>query len=290
MITGKTRYYAILGDPIEQALSPVVHNAAFEALGMDAVMLGCRVTPQELEKAVEGTRALHFAGLAVTMPLKTAIIPLLDECEEKIEFLGAVNVVTCKDGIYKGYNTDGDGFVRNMELHGTDPAGKRVFLFGAGGAARGLSYALLESGVKSLTVCNIDEPMALAMIEPLRQHFPSAELQFVLLGDASIPAHCLQSDIIINATSMGMNDSPSPHVDMVPWAQLPKTTVCADIIHKPLETAFVRAARAAGLTALTGDGMLLYQGIEAFRLMNGCDAPQAAMKAALQARLESEKR
>lgn len=86
MITGKTRYYAILGDPIEQALSPVVHNAAFEALGMDAVMLGCRVTPEELKKAVEGTRALHFEGLAVTMPHKTAIIPLLDEWEEKLIF------------------------------------------------------------------------------------------------------------------------------------------------------------------------------------------------------------
>ena len=290
MITGKTDYYAILGDPIEQALSPVVHNAAFRALGMDAVMLGCRVTPQELETAVAGTRALHFAGLAVTMPLKTAIIPLLDECEPKIEFLGAVNVVTCKNGIYKGYNTDGDGFVRNMELHGTKPAGKRVFLFGAGGAARGLSYALLESGVSHLTVCNIDEPMAQAMIRPLQQHFPAAELEFVLLGDESIPARCREADILINATSMGMNGSPSPHVDMVPWTQLPKTTVCADIIHKPLETAFVRAARAAGLATLTGDGMLLYQGTEAFRLLTGCEAPEAAMRAAMQARLESEKR
>lgn len=187
MITGKTRYYAILGDPIEQALSPVVHNAAFEALGMDAVMLGCRVTPEELKKAVEGTRALHFEGLAVTMPHKTAIIPLLDEWEEKIDFLGAVNVVTCKNGVYKGYNTDGDGFVQNMKQNGTDPAGKRVFLFGAGGAARGLGYALLESGVSSLTVCNIDEPMAMAMIGPLRKRFPQAELDFVLLGDESIP-------------------------------------------------------------------------------------------------------
>ena len=290
MITGKTRYYAILGDPIEQALSPVVHNAAFEALGMDAVMLGCRVTPEELKKAVEGTRALHFEGLAVTMPHKTAIIPLLDEWEEKIDFLGAVNVVTCKNGVYKGYNTDGDGFVQNMKQNGTDPAGKRVFLFGAGGAARGLGYALLESGVSSLTVCNIDEPMAMAMIGPLRKRFPQAELDFVLLGDESIPLRCLQSEILINATSMGMNDSPSPHVDMVPWTRLPRSTVCAEIIHKPLETAFVRAARAAGLTTLTGDGMLLYQGIETFRLMNGCDAPQSAMRAALQARLESEKR
>ena len=98
MITGKTRYYAILGDPIEQALSPVVHNAAFEALGMDAVMLGCRVTPEELKKAVEGTRALHFEGLAVTMPHKTAIIPLLDECDEASRVFNCVNHVKLVDG------------------------------------------------------------------------------------------------------------------------------------------------------------------------------------------------
>lgn len=282
MITGKTQTYAILGDPIEQALSPVVHNAAFQALGMDAVMLGLRVTPEGLAEAVAGTRAMHFSGLAVTMPLKTAIIPLLDECEEKIEFLGAVNVVTCRDGRYKGYNTDGNGFVRNMQAHGVEPAGKRVFLFGAGGAARGLAYMLLEGGVKALTVCNIDEKMALNMIRPLQKRFPKAEIRFLLLGDAGIADLCKQSDIIVNATSMGMNGSPSPHVEMVPWAELPPGTVFGDTIHKPRETAFVQTARAHGFLALTGDGMMLHQAIEAFRLLTGQDAPVFAMEKALQ--------
>lgn len=283
MITGKTKYYAILGDPIEQALSPVVHNAAFAALGMDAVMLGCRVMPADLATAMAGVRALHFSGLAVTMPLKTDIIPLLDECEEKIAFLGAVNVVTCRDGHYKGYNTDGDGFLRNLVLHGTDPAGKRVFLFGAGGAARGVSYALLEAGVSQLTVCNIEEKMAMDMIRPLQTRFPAAKIGFVPLGDSAIAGLCLASDILVNATSMGMNGTASPHVDMVPWAQLPAGTVCADTIHKPRDTAFIRAAKAHGFTTCTGDGMMLHQGTRAFRLLTGCEAPEAAMRAALQA-------
>jgi shikimate dehydrogenase len=289
MISGKTSCYAILGDPIEQALSPIVHNAAFQALGMDAVMLGCRVTPDQLENAMAGVRAMHFAGLAVTMPLKTAIVPLLDACEDKISFLGAVNVVACRDGRYIGYNTDGDGFVKNMQVHGADPAGKRVFLFGAGGAARGIACALLENGIRRLIVCNIEEKMAQDMIRPLREQFPRTEIAFLPLGDPQTADLCRQSDVILNATSMGMNDSPSPHAALVPWEDLPADTVFGDTIHKPIDTAFIRTARAHGFCALTGDGMMLQQAVLAFRLLTGHEAPAAVMEKAIHLRMESEK-
>ena len=113
MISGRTEYYAILGNPIEQALSPIIQNAAFEARGHDAVFLGCRVEPGELEQAMQGARALHFSGLAVTMPFKREIIPLLDRISPKAKALDAVTVVAVEEGRFCGYNTDGDGYVQD---------------------------------------------------------------------------------------------------------------------------------------------------------------------------------
>lgn len=289
MISGKTKTYAILGDPIEQALSPVVHNAAYQTLGMDAVMVGCRVSEAELEAAMAGVRAMHFSGLAVTMPLKAAVIPLLDGCDDMIRSLGAVNVVTCEDGRYIGYNTDGDGFLYNMKEQGVEPSGKHVLVYGAGGASRGICYALLADGVSKLTICNGSRQRAEDMIRTLSERF-STEMEYLPLDSELIPQRCREAQIIINTTSMGMNGSLSPHVDQIPWDELPKTTVFADIIHKPIETAFIKRARAAGFQALTGDGMMLYQAVLAFRLLTGVDAPVAVMKQAIQSKLEEENR
>ncbi|MGO5024063.1 shikimate dehydrogenase family protein [Lawsonibacter sp. LCP25S3_G6] len=285
MVTASTKLYAILGDPIVQALSPLVHNAAFEFDGEDAVMVGLRVTPETLKEAILGVRAVNMAGLVVTMPLKSCIIPLLDECEEKIDFLGAVNVVTCENGILKGYNTDGDGFIQNLRVHGGQPSGKDVFLFGAGGAARGLSYSLLDAGIRKLTVCNEDEAMARAMFDTLRRKFDT-EMEFVSLSSTEVAHGCRESDFIINATPMGMNGSPSPYVEWIPWDDLKTTVICADVVHKPVETPFLKKAQAKGLRTAGGDGMMLYQGVLAYRLFTKRDAPVAVMKRAIETRLE----
>lgn len=283
MISGKTKTYAILGDPIEQALSPIVHNAAFRATGVDGVMLGLRVSQETLPAAVQGARAMGFSGLVVTMPLKSAILPLLDSCEDKITCLGAVNLVTCENGHLRGYNTDGDGFVDNMRANGVDPSRKEIFLFGAGGAARGLCYALLAAGISRLTVCNIDAAMAQEMLASLSTHF-STPMAFLPLDSPLVADRCKQAQVIINATSMGMNDTPSPHVDLIPWAELAPTTVIADVIHKPTETALLHKAHSLGLKTLDGEGMMLCQAVLAFRLLTGQEAPKAAMLEAIQNR------
>lgn len=285
MVTASTKLYAILGDPIVQALSPLVHNAAFEHDDEDAIMVGLRVTPETLEKAVLGIRAVNMAGLVVTMPLKSCIIPLLDECEEKIEFLGAVNVVTCKEGILKGYNTDGDGFLQNLKACGGQPMGKRVFLFGAGGAARGLCYALLEAGIQKLTVCNVDESMAREMFDTLKKKFDT-EMEFAALTREEVEQGCREADFIVNATSMGMNGSPSPYVEWIPWDELKAATICADVVHKPVDTPFLKMARIKGFRTADGDGMMLYQGVLAYRLFTNRNAPVEVMRKAIEKRLE----
>lgn len=289
MVTAKTKFYAILGDPIEQAMSPLVHNAAFEVDGEDAVMVGLRVTPERIKEAIAGMRAVEAAGLVVTMPLKSCVIPFLDTYEEKVKHLGAVNVITCDNGVLKGYNTDGDGFVQNLLEQGAKPLGKRVLLFGAGGAAKGLCYALLAAGIQKLTVCNIDEAMAQHMLKALKECFDT-EMEFVPLEHADVEKACREVDFIVNATPMGMNGRPAPYVEWIPWNELEKTTVCADVVHKPVETAFIKRAGETGLRTARGDGMMLYQGAMAYQLFTHHKAPVEVMRNAIEQRIEHEER
>ncbi len=277
MISGRTNYYAILGNPIEQALSPIIQNAAFEAQGRDAVFLGCRVEPGKLEQAVQGSRALNFSGLAVTMPFKREIIPYLDWISPKAKALDAVNVVAVEDGRYCGYNTDGDGFVQDLAARGVPLEGRAVLLLGAGGAGRGIALSLLEAGVKKLYICNLYEDEARGVMEMLSAcGYGGAE--YVPFEPEAVGAVCENVCLIANTTCLGMGERPSPHVDLIPWEEIDRETVFADIVHKPLKTQLLRTAEERGHRIVTGDGMLLYQGILAYRLLTGGEAPERSMR------------
>ena len=134
VISGKTKVYGVIGDPIEHTLSPVMHNAAFEALRLDCVFLAFRVKPAEVENAIDGMRALGIQGLNVTMPHKHAVINFLDEVDQAAKIIGSVNTIHNKDGKLFGYNTDGVGALKALEENGVEPKGKKVLLLGAGGA------------------------------------------------------------------------------------------------------------------------------------------------------------
>lgn len=285
-ITGKTKCFAIIGDPVEQALSPIINNGGFNSVGADAVMVGLRVQKENIEKALDGVRALNISGLSVTMPLKSAVIPYLDDVEEKIKYLGAVNVVTNHDGILKGYNTDGDGFVLSMKAKGVDPRGKSMLVFGAGGAAKGICYAFLEAGVSSLTICNRSEENAKAVIDHLKQKF-STPIFYTSSDSPDFADICCRSGIILNATSMGMKGIPAPFIEAIPWERLSKDTIICDVVNKPVETEFIKTGRAHSMTCFAGDGMTLYQATIVYKLfMETEDVPFDAMKAALEKHLE----
>lgn len=287
MISGKTKYYAILGNPIEQALSPIVQNAAFEASGEDAVFLGCRVEPGKLKEAVAGARALEFSGLAVTMPYKREIIPYLDAVSEKAGVLDAVNVVSVKNGRWIGDNTDGDGFVRSLLVQGVVLEGKEVLLFGAGGAARGIALSLLKAGIKKLFLCNLYKEEADSVIEMLHScRYDNVE--FVPFEQMEAKRAGCRSSLIVNATSLGMGDRPSPHIELLDWEKMETGTVFADIVHKPLKTPFLQKAESMGFQIVTGDGMLLHQGILAYKLLTGKDALEEAMQSRLRQWLNME--
>ncbi len=282
LITGKTKCFAIIGDPVEQTLSPIIQNGGFNADGEDALMLGLRVSREQLKAAVDGVRALNIAGLSVTMPHKTAIIPYLDECDESIRYVGAVNVVTNHNGRLKGYNTDGAGFVLSMKDHDADPSGKAMLMFGAGGAAKGIAYAFLESGISSLTVCNRSREHAEEMLSVLRKKFDTP-MSAVSAEDEAFAEICGAAGLIMNATNMGMTGTPSPHIDWIPWDMLDHDTWICDVVNKPVETEYIKRARSYGLRVFTGDAMTLYQAKIAYRLfMDKEEVPFEAMKEALE--------
>lgn len=281
MISGKTDVYAILGDPISQALSPIVHNAAFHVNGQDAVFIGCDVKKADIEKAIEGVRALGFAGLAVTMPLKVAIIPFLDEMDAAANALQAVNVVTIHNDVLKGYNTDGEGFVSAAIASGVKIEGENVLIFGAGGAARGISYALLSHKINKLFVCNAFENEADGLLEMLSKN-GFRNVEYVPFQPEAVNKVIDKVSFVINATSLGMNNTPSLHVDLIDWKNLPGMKTFADIVHKPLRTEFIKTAEKYNMPTMTGNMMLLYQGALAYKLYTGKEAPIDDMNKAMQ--------
>jgi shikimate dehydrogenase len=267
-ITGKTRITGLFGYPVEHTLSPAMHNAAFEHLGLDYCYVPFLVHPGALGKAVESIRALSLAGVNVTVPHKETVIHLLDEVNEEASFIGAVNTVVNREGRLIGYNTDGRGFMRSLEENGIVITGKKVLLVGAGGASRAVGYYLSEK-VGSLAIHDIDTKKREKLVSDLSQ----------IRGNVSpLPRvdHQAGFDIIINATPLGLKKDDPPPVDLA--ALLSTQTVC-DLIYK--RTPLLDLAAQKGCRTMDGLGMLLWQGVLAFELWTSVSPPVDVMRNAL---------
>jgi shikimate dehydrogenase len=278
-ITGKTAVYGIIGHPVKHSLSPLMQTEAFKEAGIDAVYVPFEVEPENLEEAVSGLRALSVKGFNVTVPHKERVAELLDFLTEDAEVLGAVNTVKNENGELTGYNTDAEGFLRSLIEEGVELSGKKVLMFGAGGAARAVGYALLKGGVKFLNIVNRNFSRAKAVAEllgkrgnvlvyPLRK--PTIE---VLLKDA---------DIIVNTTSVGMKEDDPPLFD---YSKIPEGITVVDIIYNPPETPLLKAARERGCKTVNGLGMLIHQGAVAFEIWTGKEAPVEKMREVLEREL-----
>ncbi len=267
----KTRLCGIIGNPVEHSLSPAMHNAAYEQLGLNFAYLAFRVT--DVEGAVRAVRALGLRGLSVTVPHKVAVIPFLDEIDPVAKSIGAVNTVVNDGGRLKGYNTDWTGFVRSLEAH-VPAAGRRVALLGAGGAARAIAFGLREKGA-SLTILNRAEEIGMARDLAAEIGCPH--------GDFARAQSIASADIVVNATSVGM----APLQDKVPVdpAGLRSEQVVVDIVYNPMETRFLREAAARGCRTVPGYEMLLLQGVTQFELWTGQAAPVDLMRSVLKERL-----
>ena len=264
MIGGKTKLLALIGDPVGHSLSPAMHNASFAADGLDFVYVALKVGADDLPVAVRGAAALGLRGFNVTMPHKRAMVPLVDSLDEGARISGAVNTVVIKDGKLRGFNTDGPGMIEACGEAGVGLAGRGVVLLGAGGAAASIAGAFCDEGIGELHIVNRNPEHAGALADKLHEAGKKVEIEVHPTGalDGTVRA-----PIVVNATPLGMSDDdPLP----LPLEYLDGKTALVDAVYRPgRETALVRQARERGATVVTGQRMLLYQGVLAQRLWTG---------------------
>lgn len=264
----------VLSDQVGHSLSPVMHNAAFRELGLNACYEALGVREAELPEVVAGLREAGVYGANVTIPFKLAVIPLLDELTLEAQRVGAVNTILNRGGRLLGHNTDGSGFVRALtEDAGYDPEGRDVVMLGAGGSARAVGLALLRAGA-TLGIANRTHAKAEALARDLEHYGDVAAIKPSDVGRA-----VQRASLLVNTTSVG-HETHSSGGSPLPHGFLPREMV-VDIIYRPARTPLLQAAQAAGLSTQNGLPMLVYQGAEAFELWVGKPAPVAAMFAAL---------
>ena len=272
-ISGKTKVCGIIGDPVEHSVSPLMHNAAFDKLGMDYRYLPFRVKKEELDGAIAGMRALNITGLNVTIPHKVAVIPLLDKIDPLAEKIGAVNTIVNNGGILTGYNTDATGFLQSMLDGGVQPGGKRVVILGAGGASRAISFVLADKGAH-LTILNRRLDRAEALAQSISRS--AKDVGALKLDEANLVQALEKVDVLVNATSVGM--SPDAGETTVPAGLLKSGLVVFDIVYNPLKTRLLKEAEAAGARTVSGLDMLVWQGALAFEKWTGQQAPLDLMR------------
>jgi shikimate dehydrogenase len=250
MITGTTRLYGIIGHPIAHVRVPMSFNARFERDGIDGASLPFHATPERFAAAVRGLQALeNLGGFVVTAPHKQAMVDLCDEVVGEAKLVGAVNAVRRDpDGRLIGDLFDGQGFVRGLLAAGQVLAGKRVFVYGAGGAGNAVTFALARAGVAALTVHNRTQPRAEDLVRRLAAAYPAC---VVAVGDKDPRGF----DIAVNATSVGLHDD-DQSFDV---SGLPRSTLVAEVIMKPEKTALLKAAEAHGCPIQQGRHMLDFQ-------------------------------
>jgi shikimate dehydrogenase len=276
VISGKTQVCGVIGDPIEHTLSPIMHNAAFEALKLDYVFLAFKVKPAEVENAVSGMRALTIRGLNVTMPHKNAVIKYLDEVDPAGKIIASANTILNKDGRLLGFNTDGVGALNALEQNGVEPRGKKVLLLGAGGAAKAIAYTLSQEA-DELVILNRTPKPAAELADLLKQKFKK-KISAGELSPSAVKDNLADSDVLINATSVGME--PNANQTSVAPEWLKPDLAVMDIVYNPIETKLAKAAKAAGAKVVSGVEMLIYQGAASFEIWTACKAPVEVMRKA----------
>jgi shikimate dehydrogenase len=273
-----TRRVALLGKPLKRRHSQVMHDAAFDAAGIDARYVLLELEPDAVEAAVAEARGPDWLGLGVTAPYKRVVAGLVDEVEADAEAIGAVNnVARTASGGLVGFNTDAPGFQAGVELAMSRPlAGADVVVAGAGGAAHAVVYACLRAGARTVTVGNRTEPSARTLVARFAD-VGKGDLSAVALGDQAFEAALRSADLAVNATTVGMLDPGAT----IPVDVLPPTATVFDLVYVPAETPLLQAARARGLRAANGSEMLIAQAAIAFERWTGVGGMADVMRVAV---------
>jgi shikimate dehydrogenase len=280
-INAHTQFCGVIGNPIEHSLSPAIHNAAFQKLGLNFVYLAFRV--EAIGDAMKGLRALgNFRGASVTIPHKVAAVPLLDAIEPTARHIGAINTIVAAGGTLTGYNTDAIGALRALREGGVELKGRQVVILGSGGAARAIAFALgTETGIERLTILGIDSQERTALARDL-QSKTGMTVQESLLDEEALQKMLPDTHVLIHCTPMGM--SPKVNETAVPAALLHTGLTVMDIVYNPRDTQLLKDAKARGCRTIPGLEMFLYQAAAQFELWTNQAAPAEVMRTVLESR------
>lgn len=274
-ITAQTQLCGLLGNPVDHSLSPAIHNAAFEKLGLNFAYLAFPV--EDLENAIRGIRALgHIRGFSVTIPHKVSIIPLLDSVETTAKHIGSVNTIVKDGAILVGSNTDASGALQALRQGGVDLTNKRVVMLGSGGAARAIAFGLcMEGNIEHLTLLGIDDKERTALAADLRAK-TGTTISDHSLNTSTLEPQLTDAELLIHCTPIGMH--PKIEHSCVPKDLLHPRLTVMDIVYNPLNTQLLQDAKAAGCRTIQGIEMFLHQAVGQFELWTGKPAPADTMR------------
>ncbi|HJV44385.1 MAG TPA: shikimate dehydrogenase [Bacillota bacterium] len=269
----KTVLTGIFGYPVGHSMSPLMHNAAFQALGLNYRYGAFSIPGHSLKSAVEGIRALGFRGVNVTIPHKVEVMEYLDEIDDEALQIGAVNTIVNENGKLIGYNTDGQGYVCSLLQEWETPlSGKKVVILGAGGAARAVAVSLARHGVKEMVIANRSVEKAQGLAEHVQNLVKASAISMEDLNRGKK----LEVDLLINTTSVGMY----PNIHNVPISLdlIHDGLMISDLIYNPLNTELLIKGKEVGAKTMNGLGMFIHQGSLAFELWTGMKPPVDLMK------------
>jgi shikimate dehydrogenase len=283
-ISAKTRICAVIGNPVGHSLSPAIHNAAFEALGLDFIYVACQV--EDVNGALTGMRALeNFRGLSVTIPHKTEAMKYVDEIAETDRSIGSINTIIKENGKLAGLGTDGPGALKALVDAGVNLAGKTALMLGSGGAGRAIAFTLSrQTGLKELILLDINANLLEGLAADLRAG-TAVSVQPGSLAEGSLAEAMEKADLIIHCTPVGMH--PKEGTSLVPASLFRPGQVVFDIVYTPLETKLLADARARGLQVISGVEMFINQAVLQFEKFTGVPAPAEVMRRVVMERLQS---
>jgi shikimate dehydrogenase len=279
-ISGHTQPFAVLGHPIGHTLSPVMHNAAFRALGLDAIYLAFDVAPEKLLATLPAMADMGFRGINLTVPLKEVAFRGLPDLADSARRLGAVNTVEMLPGGLRGHNTDGAGFVLAVrEAFNVSVNGLSVFVVGSGGAGRAVAITCAAEGAGRIVITDTEAARAVRVQQEIAALAPAVRVGVANSEPSAWLQAAREADLIVQATPVGMKLTDAP---LLPPGAFREGQLVFDLVYMHPETVFMKAALAGGARAANGLGMLLHQGARAFEIWTGRAAAVAAMREALE--------
>ena len=277
-ISGHTGLYVVIGNPVKHSLSPLIMNSAFVHNGIDAVYVALTVSESDARLAMQMVRSFGIKGVNVTMPLKQAIIPWLDQLSPEAKLVGAANCIINREGFLEGHNTDCTGFRLSLESRFSQ-APSTAFLLGAGGAARAIASELVRWGCKTLYISNRSREKAQTLSDLLTLQGENT-IKVLEWQSPEWESALAATDLLVNATSLGMGGVGNL-AELLPWHSMSRQTVVYETVYNPLETAFLRQARQNGFRGVAGTELLLWQAVAGFELWTGTQAPVKVMENSL---------